>query len=357
VAHKRFTVSEFHSDREFIWPFDGEVEIRFRLSSSVEVIQFDADDAPRPPAKGRLMGRVVSATGEALPNIPITAHGEGGSTTAHTRTDDNGSYSLALYEDTYRITGGGELVAPSDRRSSPEYTAYARNEQTRARVTAGRRTQADIVLSPVRLFNVTVVVVDDQGQTVPNADIFVVASRENFALKGSFRTGQDGSVRIGPTLPGPTELLVRATKDGRHFTGSASIEIQNRPLRATMTLVPSGIITGRVEFVGRVAPLHGSDGLQVIHNVAGNARLPHNNLDPSGRVSATGDFMVGHLLGDECLWLTNIPSEWRLLDITHDGQDYTRRPFLLESGQTMFRRRHPCRAGHRREHCAAAVLR
>jgi hypothetical protein len=333
ATHKQFLPPEF----EFltVWPFEGDVAIGVTLWP-VDILLDHVVDQPPPldGAKGRLTGQVFSSTGEALSNIPVIAQqSENSGRNANTRTEDDGSYSLALEPGTYTIYAGGELYAPISSWSSRDYTAYARSEQAKARVISGRRTRADIVLSPVRLVNVTVLVIDDLGQTVSDADVFAYGERGYTLVNASRRTGQDGSVKIGPTASGEVELLVHATKDGRHLIGKATIEIQERPLDVTMSLVASGIITGRVEFLGRLDPLHSPVGLQVIHTVPGKSMPTHAIKGTSGQVSASGEFTVMHLLGEECLTLSGIPWGWRLREITYNGQDYIRRPFSLESSQ------------------------
>jgi hypothetical protein len=334
ATHEQFTSSE--EQPRLIWPFEGDVEIGFSLSARADALlallaHVGDLSPPTRVTKGRLAGRVVSATGEAVANTLVNV--QAGGTGAHTRTAADGSYSLDLDPGTYRVSAGGELSAPISEWSSPTYIVYARNEQTLAAVSSGQRTRADIVLNPVRLFNVTVTVVDDLGQTVSGARVVAAVRRENHTSEIGRETGEDGSAKIGPQPPGPVELLVQATKDDRSLTGRATIEIRSSPLKVTMTLVASGVITGRVEFDGRVDPLHGSDGLRVIHTVVGKGVPSQSHQDPSGRVSVTGDFMVMHLLGEECLRLSGIPSGWRLREITYNGQDFMHRPFSLESGQ------------------------
>jgi hypothetical protein len=213
----------------------------------------------------------------------------------------------------------------------PSLIAYERNTPLRAPVRAGHRTRVDIVLKPVRLFGITVTVIDDRGELVPNANVHVIAERQNWSLVSGLQTGTDGSLKIAPVLPGPVRLLVKAAKDDRYLGGSATIDVADAPIEVTIPLVESATITGRVEFVGRVDPLHGGDGLHV-YDRPPDVNLGRSNTDPSGIVRADGEFMVW-ALGEQCLMLEGIPSGWRLLDIAYNGDDYTRRPFLLESAQ------------------------
>lgn len=288
---------------------------------------------PTEIVQGRLVGQVSSPTGDGLPNILIVAQQTETGRNGSTHTGNDGSYSLALVPGDYRIFAAGDPSASVAKPSSPDYSAYPVTEQTKARIVAGRRTRADMVLNPVRSVNITVLVTDDLGQSVSNADVFALSERGNSSAMVAGLTGEDGSVKIGRTTPGEVGLLVHATKEERYLIGKAKIEIQDRPLIVTMSLVPSGIITGRVEFVGRLDPLHSSGGLRVNQTVPGRSIPTHTIKGTSGQVTASGEFKVTHLLGEQCLMLDGIPSGWRLVDVTHNGQDYTNRAFRLESGQ------------------------
>jgi len=289
---------------------------------------------PTEIVQGRLVGQVSSPTGEGLANILITALRQSGiGSNGSTHTENDGSYSLALVPGDYRISAAGDPSASVAKPSSPDYSAYPVTEQTTVRIVAGRRTRADMVLNPVRTVNLTVRVTDDLGESVSNADVFALSERGNSSAMVAELTGEDGSVKIGRTSPGEVGLVIHATKEGRYLIGKAKIEIQDRPLIVTMSLVPSGIITGRVEFLGRLDPLHSPGGLRVNQTVPGRSIPTHTIKGTSGQVTASGEFKVTHALGEECLVLDGIPSGWRLVDVTYNGQDYTNRAFRLESGQ------------------------
>jgi hypothetical protein len=207
-----------------------------------------------------------------------------------------------------------------------------------AYVASRRQTRADLLLTSVRLFNVTVNVIDDLGWAVPDAEVFATASRLNYSKHTSRQTGQDGSVMIGPTLPGPVQIVIQATKDNRHLEASATIEVRDAPIDVTVPLVASATIIGRVEFIGRVAPLHNGDsanGLRVIHAPPGVGPPSETSRNKSGLVSANGEFMLTHALGEQCLRLSGIPAGWRLRNITYNDRDYTYRPFSVESGDSL----------------------
>ena len=312
---------------------EGDVAVGIELFPRDFYIDFPVGK-PTEIVHGRLVGQVSTPTGEGMPNMLILAQSQ--STTGlngSTHTGNDGSYSLDLWPGDYKISAAGDASASVAKPSSPDYSAYPVTEQTTARIVAGRRTRADMVLNPVRTVNLTVRVTDDLGESVSNADVFALSERGNSSAMVAGLTGEDGSAKIGRTSPGEVGLLIHATKDERYLIAKAKIEIQDRPLTVTMSLVPSGMITGRVEFVGRVDPLHSPGGLRVIQTVPGRSIPIHTIKGTSGQVTASGEFKVTHLLGEQCLVLDGIPSGWRLVDVTHNGQDYTNRAFRLEAGQ------------------------
>ena len=275
ATHKQYLPTE----PEFlpIRASEGDVEVAINLFP-VDFILPPVVGETLEIVKGRLVGQVSSPTGEALSNIRILAQQSASGRNGDTRTGDDGSYSLALVPGDYTIYAVGDLAAPIPKQSSQDFRAYPVTEHAKARIVAGRRTRADIVLNPVRSVSVTVLVTDDLGQRVSNADVFALSERGNSSAMLAGLTGEEGSVKIGPTTPGEVGLLVHATKDDRYLIGKAKIEIQDRPLIVTMSLVPSGIIIGRVEFVGRVDPLHSSGGMRVMQTVPGSVRRRHSSM-------------------------------------------------------------------------------
>jgi hypothetical protein len=319
-----------------IWPFAGDVAIPIKLRSRTYPGAVGRPPSPPTSSKGFLWGRVLSATGKPLADMRVSVESStysiGG--TAYTRTAKDGSYRLDLDEGIYKISAGGD-VAVGSAWASPVFTTYARNAEVRARVRNQRSTHLDLVLNPVRLFNVTVTVIDDQGLNLPAADVFAFADRKGWGSSNTERTtGQDGSTPLYPMLPGPVDIAVRGTKDGRSLVGHTTVEIQDAPVEVTVQLVPSGTISGRVEFLGRVDPLH-DGGLRVTHVTRGAPTPGESNTHPSGRVNANGEFVVMHTVGEQCLRLTGIPQGWRLRDITYNGEDYKERPFSLPADESL----------------------
>ena len=319
------------------WPFAGDVAIPIKLRSRTYPGAVGRPPSPPTSPKGFLWGRVLSATGKPLADMQVSVesstYSSGG--TAYTRTAKDGSYRLDLDENIYKISAGGD-VAVGSAWASPVFTTYAPNDEIRARVRNQRSTRVDLILQPVRLSNVTVTVIDDQGLNLPAADVFAVANRKGWGSSSTQRTtGQDGSTPLYPMLPGPVDIAVRGTKDGRSLVGHATVDIHDAPVEVTVQLVPSPTISGRVEFLGRVDPLHGREGLRVTHVTPGAPPQGELNTDPSGRVDVNGEFVVMHTVGQQCLRLTGIPQGWRLRDITYNDQDYRERPFSLPSGESL----------------------
>ena len=311
-----------------LWPFEGDVAVNLVLKRGLDPMT-DNRNRWSPPTTGFLWGRVLSARGTPLADLSVSA--QSSTHSAFTRTAKDGSYRFDLEEGIYKISAGGDVAAASAW-ASPVFTTYARNPEVRARVVNQRSTHVDLVLNPVRLFNVTVTVIDDQGLNLPGAQVFAFGDRKGWGTaSGARTTGQDGSTLIFPMLPGPVDIDVRGMKDGRSLVGHTTVEIQDAPVEVTVRLVPSGPISGRVEFLGRVDPLHNDGGLRVTHITPGAPPQGELNTDPSGRVNANGEFVVMHTIGEQCLRLTGIPKGWRLRDITFSGEDYIERPFSLPS--------------------------
>lgn len=314
-----------------IWPFAGDVAIPIKLRSRSYPGAVGRPPRLTAPTTGILWGRVLSATGKPLADVSVSVQAStyyiGGN--PETRTGQDGSYRFDLIEGTYKIRAGGD-PPPASAWSSPVVTVYERSTELTARVADHQQTRVNFVLAPVRLFNVTVRVIDDQGLALPGANVFVGAE----SIGTGRPTGPDGSTPIGPMRPGSVRIAVEGIKDNRSLVGSATLEIEDAPLEVTVPLVESGTISGRVEFVDRVDILHGSDGLRVTHTTPGVIR-GESSQDPSGRVGVTGEFTVMHTVGEQCLRLTGVPPGWRLRDITYNGEDYKERRFSLASGESL----------------------
>jgi hypothetical protein len=323
-----------HPEGQAVWPVPGEVPVRLTMTVNDGIpLPLPVGTDPPPPQKGILSGRIMSATGEAVADTSVSVNGDNYRYFESTRTDADGFYRFALFPATYSITAG-ERIAPLRRRSSPVFVAYERITQVASAVVASRRATRvpDIVLRPVQLFNVTVTVVDEGGEVVSGADVLFTLRAGDGVGTGQFKTGSDGSLKLGPQLPGPVEILARAAKGERQLAAFASIELADAPMRVTLRLVPAAKVTGRVEFADQLTPLHGHGGLRVNHVGLDLVQPAMHSPDAVGLVNADGEFTV-NVLGERCLFLQGLPQGWQLLDITYNGEDYTGKPFSFGEGE------------------------
>ena len=332
VSHDYFALPEPRAE-PWIVPAVGDVVLGFKLALIAD-LQRDAAVGPGPPAepRGVVAGQVVAPDGAPLANIKVTAY-RNGSHWGETRTRKDGSYRLSLVPGGYQVAAGGYDGVPVSVLPVPTYTSYERSKDVTAVVAAHGGTRVDFVLTPLRLFNVTVTAIDELGDIVPNADVSAVGLRQDISMGASRKTGADGTTMIGPTVPARIQLDIHGTRGDQHLAASRTIEVRDAPLQVTVQLAPAGSITGRVEFLDRLEPLHEGAGLHVVHTASGMRPGMWSSGDPSGRVAANGEFVATGIAGERCLHLVGIPGGWRLLDITYNGEDYTYRPFSLEPGE------------------------
>jgi hypothetical protein len=308
------------------------------LSALFDVPVDSNNRASAPLPRGVLTGRVLSTTGDPAGNIDVTIR----STilfATDVRTRADGSYRVALPPGAYTVTTAGTLMVPFELWSRPTVVVFDRARQNvRANVSSREETRAaDLVLTPIRLFNTTVTVIDEEGTPLRGANVrYTSASKEPaYSFNGERPTSADGSAILGPLRPGEVHVIASASKGDTHLAALATIEIVDAPQRFTIQLRPAAKVTGRVEFIGRAAPLTGG-GLRV-HDV-GLDGVPrsHQLNDRSGQVGPDGQFTLTNLIGERCLKVDGISYGWRLVDITHNGNDYTNRPFRLEAGEEIF---------------------
>ena len=204
-------------------------------------------------------------------------------------------------------------------------------------VVSGQETHAaDIVVKPVYLFNTTVIVTDDEGNALPNATVFFRSRRQErsyFNESGERRAKSDGSVKLGPMRPGTVHITAWGKKGRLKLAADASIDIVDAPQKLTLQLMPAARVTGRVEFMDQLTPLHGSGGLRVRYLGLDRVQRVIHSDDLDGLVSPDGDFTLPNVIGERCLYVDGLPAGWRLLDITYEGEDYTHRPFSFEEGR------------------------
>jgi hypothetical protein len=194
----------------------------------------------------------------------------------------------------------------------------------------------DVLVQRIYLFNATVVVTDDDGIALPDASVFFRSRRQGssyFNESGEFRVEPDGSVKLGPLNPGTVHITAWGKKGRLQLAAEASIDIVDAPRKLTLQLMPAARVTGRVEFVDQLTPLHGTSGLRLRSVGLDRVQRGIRSDDLDGLMSPDGDFTLSNVIGERCLQVDGLPVGWRLRDITYEGEDYTRRSFSFEQGR------------------------
>jgi hypothetical protein len=315
-----------------IWASPGDVSVPMQFSSLV-VPGVEVQQPQSVPEYGVIGGVVSTVSGAPLADFPVRARSTGGLSSEYGAvTRANGSYRISLPPGTYTISAGGpEILAPPKFRNARTYTTHMGTDSGPVFVTSHDRIRVDLQLpAGPQLFNVRAKVIDGNGRPLKRATVRVFGRREpgNSSFSGAAITGAKGSAMLGPLTPGP--LLIVATAEGTptDLAGTTSVEIANEPLDVTVVVSPGAAYSGRVEFINRATPLHGSGGLHLIFDPPG-FRLSWTSSDP-GLIAPDGSFMVKGLLGERCLRISDIPEGWRLKDVVHQGQDLTNRLVRFE---------------------------
>jgi hypothetical protein len=315
----------------------GDVVVPFELRSDLDISPpvVGPSFSEAPPPRGVLSGRVVSTTGEAVGSVAVDVRSS--HEYPQVRTNADGSYRIAISPGRYTVNLSAAPLPP-DARSRPAVAMYERaGEDIPVTVVSRYETHAaDIVVTPVYLFNTTVVVTDDLGNALPGATVFFRSRRQRssyFNVSGESRVESDGSVKLGPMAPGTVHITAWGKKGPLQLAAEASIEIVDAPRELTMQLMPAARVTGRVEFVDRLAPLHGSSGLRVRFLGLDRVQRGIRSDDSDGLVSPDGDFSVMNVIGERCLYVDGLPIGWRLMDVTYERENYTKRLFSFEQGR------------------------
>jgi protocatechuate 3,4-dioxygenase beta subunit len=335
VVREGFRTSEI-TDRQ-IWATPGEAVARpYKLISWFGMPVDSNSNASPPPPRGVLSGRVLSTTGDAVGDVVVEIKPDGSGLGApDARTAADGSYRVALAPGTYMVSMRANFVAPLALRSRPTVVVFdGASQPVHAVVSSRKETVApDVVVRPIQLFNTRLNVLDDEGKPLPGARVRYSAVRkaQAFSLSGELSTSANGSVMLGPLLPGDVHVFASGSRGTTHLAVSTTIEIVDRPQRLTLRLLPAASMTGRVEFIGRDAPLTGG-GLRIYDVGLDGIPGGHRQDDRTGLVGPDGEFTLMDLAGERCLKIDSVPYGWRLVDITLNQEDYTSRPFRLDSG-------------------------
>ena len=218
-------------------------------------------DVSAPLPRGVLSGRVLSTTGEPVGNVTVTINSNS-YTATDARTKADGSYRVTLAPGTYTVNTNGSLAVPFELRSRQTLVVFDRAPKAVRAVVSSRKTTTapDVVITPVRLFNTRVTVLDEEGNPLPGAHVryTAVGKAPAYSYCGDFPTSGDGSLMLGPLVPGDVHVIASASKGATHLAAFTTIRIVDAPQRFTLQLLPAARVTGRVEFIGRAAPLTGA---------------------------------------------------------------------------------------------------
>jgi carboxypeptidase family protein len=319
-------------------PAQGEIGIVLRMRRLEPLAgAITRDSGPR---YGTLTGRVLSAAGVPLPNQHIMAMSTSNSgATFSGTTGADGTYVLSVPPDRYTVKAGStSMSAPLQVRSSPTYDMPGLAVSPPVIVGSGTTVPVDFSLPTAgRLLNLTVTALDDAGRPAGHTEIEVFGHRDpptpNFATTdflGTYPT--DGKpVEIGPIQPGPFTIIARSVDRRWPLAGMMSIDLQGAPRHVTVVMQSAARMSGRIEFGGRADPLDRRDRTRVVFQLSGS--LLNLNSVASRMAASDGTFELTGLIGEGCLRLYDLPAEWRLDRITHEGTDITNRLITLKPGE------------------------
>jgi hypothetical protein len=290
--------------------------------------------------RGVLRGQVLSSSGEPLSGILVRAKATGPNMADeyHAVTREDGSYRLAVRPGRYSVEAGASQFPSPAVKTAPIVINYERTQSQVVPVQRGFATTVNLSLPPAFvMYNVTVSLIDASNQPVDNADLIVFGRREarSGLPQSSFMSvahARDGKpAPIGPLLPGPVTIIARSIGGLDRLAGVLSINVEEWPQDVTLRLFPAARITGRVEFAGRDAPLHGTSGLRLRFEPVGwPGPGSYSTEDPS--IAPDGTFDLTGLAGEGCLRMRGLPLGWRVSGVSHQGSDVPTSSFMLEPG-------------------------
>ena len=300
-----------------IWPPPGDVAVGVSLRVITPKTEPEIDRSPNLP-EGRIFGRIVLTDGTPMPLTQVEARGERWYRT--TLTAEDGSFTLRLLPDVYTIHSPGVDSVADNRPRAARPGTYPLPVGVEARHITG---PVDLVLEPLRLFHVTVIVTNDLGDRVSDANV------DN--LIGN----KDGVLVLGPYPPGTKRtMFINGRIGNAEFAGITSFEVQDADQDVTVTLARAASLTGRVEFANRSTPLHSGSGLQVIARHPDDAARGSNAAPDSrkGLIDADGWFTLTGLIGPMCLDVVGLPYPADVR-VTRRGSDVTNKVLNFESGE------------------------
>jgi hypothetical protein len=277
---------------------------------------------------GTVSGRVLGTGGVPLPGIVVTA--DGGPTAmqwGRTTTEKDGSFRMEVPEGTYKVGTASSSPSPLFVAVPPVFDVYGAAEMSPVTVAADRETSGVVIYPPrEQRFRARVTVVADTGPVSDGRVEWRGAHGRGFAA----RIQPGGFADLGPLARGVYTITAIAGRKPAQLAGTGTIEVDDEPLDdPVIYVVPAGRASGHVLGVdGRPVRLRAGEHFSVLANAAGSLSLgsgPDNLVDRDGRFLLTG------LLGDICLSLAG--EDAHAASVTHEGTDYTGRPFHFEPGR------------------------
>lgn len=279
---------------------------------------------------GTVSGRILGVADVPLPDIivlaePVHSMSIGG---GRTTTGKDGVFRIDVPVGTYRIRTERSSPYPPFIAVPPVFDAYGRAEAAPIVVAPDRETSGVVIHPPhEQRFRARVTVVGETGPAFEGR----VEWRGPHGRGSSARIHPNGTADLGPLERGRFTLTAVAGRKPAQSVGTAEIEIVDGPLDdVVITAVPAGRARGRVVGPdGRPFRPRTGQSVWVTPNAAGSL-----STWPPERVEVDGYFFVPGLIGDMCLRATG--DDLHTASVTHDGTDYTGRPFRFEPGQEIF---------------------
>ncbi|HET9196250.1 MAG TPA: carboxypeptidase-like regulatory domain-containing protein [Vicinamibacterales bacterium] len=301
-------------------------------------LSFNMWPPPPPPERddseiivpGFIVGAVRSLTDEPIAGVSVQALSGGLYNGTEDTTREDGSFRIRAIPGTYTIFADTTMTT-----RKPGYVFEAAAYGAPVAVTAGQDT-GPVILYPAsfKLPAVNVTVVTPAGLPAAGAEVISFShwrsfTGKTFSANNAGRADRDGIAPIPYAFPGTLVLTATATVGDEQLAGMEIVEVGNAPLDVFMRLGAAAQVSGRVEFAGLDRPLHGSGGIRVMPD-PGTANAGYSVTDRNGVVGPNGDFTLKGLAGERCLILRELPSGWRLAEITQYGRplEHNRLEFL-----------------------------
>ena len=305
-----------------VWAVPGDIEVRFPMQM-IGLPPGPEVGGPPPvfPDKGRVFGRVMLPDGTPLPRTTVHVRGRWGGLGT---TAEDGSFRLEVLPGVYTIHADGRIYADSPVGSrNGDYPSPV--------VVASRRDTGpvDVVLEPLYLFNVTITATDDVGDPIPGAHIEAAGQGRHVSLPSE----KDGVLIIKQIPPNSTlRIIANARLGDVEFAGSTSVDVTDADQAVSVVLRPAAKLSGRVEFGGRLTPLHSTSALEVTAHApdttgTNGVESRRALVGPDGRFTLTG------LIGEMCLSVVGIPRPWYVVDVTQQSLDVTNKVLTFNPGE------------------------